>query len=174
MLTCEAILSFPHLVEPSAFGDAEPMYTATLLFDKAAQATPEYAALKAAASAAVKEKFGDKVNMKSIRNPFRDGDEKDYTGYAGKTYITVKSKTKPVLVDENTHKLIDVDRVFPGARVIANVNPSAYDYLGNKGVTFYVAAVQFLVGGERLDGRPDPTAGFKPQGGSALDDMPFA
>jgi hypothetical protein len=173
MLTPTATLSFPHLVEPSAFGDGEPSYTAVLLFDKAAQATPEFAALKKACADAVKEKFGDKINMKAVRNPFRDGNEKDYAGYRDTVYITIKSKTKPVLVDEDTHKLINVDRVFPGAKVIANVNPAAYDYLGNKGVTFYVAAVQFLVGGERLDGRPDPVAAFTPQGNSAVDEIPF-
>ena len=176
MLTCKATLSFPHLVEPSAFGDGEPQYTATLLFGPEAQKSPEYAALKKACAEAVKEKFGNKVDMKNIRNPFRNGDEKDYAGYKGCTYITVKSKSKPALVDENTDRLLDLDRVFPGANVIANVNPVAYDYLGNKGITFYLQAVQFLEGGTRLDGRPDPVAAFTPQGGgsSGLDDMPFA
>lgn len=176
MLTPSCVLSFPHLVEPSAFGDGEPEYSAHLLFDKAAQATPEYAALKKAAADAVKEKFGDKVNLKAMRSPFRDGSEKDYTGYSDCIFVKVKSKKKPTLVDENTHKLIDVDRIFSGARVIANINPFAYDYLGNKGVTFFIDAVQVLVGGERLDGRPDPAAAFSPQGGSAsaeYDDSPF-
>jgi hypothetical protein len=173
MLTPKCVLSFPHLITPSGFGDGPKTYNAVLLIDKAGQSTPQYKAMKDACVTAAKAKWGDKVNMKSLRNPFRDGNEKDYAGYADCVYISVKSNQKPGLVDENVSPLLDLDRIFPGANVIADVNVGTYDQGGNKGVAFYLQHMQFLKGGERLDGKSSATSVFSPEGGSDDEDAPF-
>src|SRR3954470_10902991 len=85
--TPPGMLSFPHLFVPKPIvAGGEPRYSLVLVFDQAAQALPEYRALKTAVAAAIDAKWGngkskDAAFVRKLRLPFRDAGEK--TKYAG-------------------------------------------------------------------------------------------
>src|ERR1043165_1868860 len=148
----EARLSFPSLFVPRApmEGSAgEPKYGCTLLFPKDA----DLSALKAAASAAVRAKGGDKKTS-NLRSPFRDGSEKDLDGYEGCIFINVTSKQKPGVVDENVQPIIDPSASYAGCYVRASVKAYAYEKAGNRGVAFGLNNIQKTRDGEAFGGGP--------------------
>ncbi len=152
LITPEGRLSFPNLFVPRApmEGQAgEAKYSCTLIFPKDA----DLSALKAAASAAVREKWGDKKPA-NLRSPFRDGDEKELDGYAGCTFINISSKQKPGVVDENVQPIIDASAIYAGCYVRASVRAYAYEKAGNRGVAFGLNNIQKTRDGEAFGGGP--------------------
>ena len=169
MITPEAILSFPALVTPRPRSEGgEAVYSCSLLFDATAQKSAEFAKLKAAAEAAAKERFDGKLPA-GLTMPFRDGNEKEYAGYAGKIYISPWSKQKPGIVDENVEPLLDLDRLYPGVIVRADIKPFAWSVSGKKGVSFGLNHIQIVREGERMDGKSSPSSVFSP----VATDSPF-
>jgi hypothetical protein len=166
-VTPPGVLVFPNLFEARAFEGGPERYSAVLVFDKAAQETAEFQNLKRAAANAAREKFGDKTSK--LRNPFRDGEEKeDVAGFGpGKVFISVTSKNKPVIVDRKKVDgkfpvITDEERLYSGCVVRCSVNAFGYDRNGNKGVSFGLNNVQFVSDGDRLaiGGRSNPNADF--------------
>jgi len=159
IITPQAILSYPHLFQPSAPNPlAEPVYSCTLVFPPGT----DLSALKEAALEAAREKWGDKaeagIRAGKIRMPFRtDAAEKGYP--EGSIFINVKSKTKPGAVsryagpDGKPLRIEDEQELYPGCLVRASVRPFTYDTNGNRGVSFALNNIQKLGDGERLDGR---------------------
>lgn len=101
--TPPATLCFPSLFvpRPPAQG-AEPRFSCILLFDEAAQKLPAYLKLRQAVFQVIEEKWGAKAKemVKSLRLPFRDAGEKDYTGFeAGMVYINPWSAEKREVID---------------------------------------------------------------------------
>ena len=169
MITPEAILSFPSLVTPRPRSEGgEPVYSCSLLFTPAAQKTPEFAKLKASVDEAAKERFDGKLPA-GLKSPFRDGNEKDYVGYAGTIYISPWSKKKPGIVDEHVEPLLDLDRLYPGVIVRADIKAFAWAVSGNKGVSFGLNNLQIVRDGERMDGSASAASVFSPVG----TDTPF-
>ena len=76
ILTPPGIASFLNLqkARPVVAG-GEPAFSLTLIFDKAAQARPEFRALQQAIDAALKERWPGKLPV-GLRSPFHDGAEK--------------------------------------------------------------------------------------------------
>jgi hypothetical protein len=98
-------------------------------------------ALKAAAMAVAKEKWGDKVSSLNIRWPFRKQAEKDKPGFLAEgVYInaTAKQDRKPEVVNRATgFKPIENEAdLYRGCWGMMTVRPYAYDQKGNKGVSF--------------------------------------
>lgn len=154
-------ISFPALFKAKSFDGQEPKYSATLLFDDKAQATPEFAALKKAAADAAKEKWGDKIPA-NLRNPFRQGSEKpNLDGYDGCVFINCSTKQRPGVVGPNVEQLDEGD-IGAGDYVRCSLNVYAYDQKGNKGISFGLRNVQKLADGESLGGRSRPEDDFTP------------
>lgn len=158
LMTPEATLSFPHLFVPQAAEDGGiPKYSCSLVFSPEAQQTPEFQALRAAAVAAAKEKWGDKAaeKLKSARyKTFRD--DVAAKGYPeGSVFINVRSTYAPGIVRWDKSLITEADKaeVYPGAIVRAIVSAFAYERKGNHGVSFGLDGLQKLRDGERLDGR---------------------
>src|SRR5215467_1850838 len=122
-----ATLSFVNVFTPKPRADgAEAVYRCSLIFDEAQQKSAAYKALQQACVAAAKKKFGDNVNLKSLRMPFLDGGEKSYQGYgSGTIYISPWSKQKPGIVDRNREAVLTPEEVWSGQLVRANVTPFA-------------------------------------------------
>lgn len=149
--------SFPTLVMPKPSIDGgEPKYSLTLIFDKAAQATPEFKALKAAAEKAAREKWGADLPRK-LKTPFLtpddlSGDIPD--GYAPDcVFIRTSSKQKPAVVGRDPSVKVDAAEVYPGMIVRASVRPYAWSHkTGGNGVSFGLGNVQIVRDGPRLGG----------------------
>ena len=155
-------MSFPALLVASAMKnekgepDGEAKFSVVMLFDKAAQATPEFAKMKDIAKAAAIAKFGPdyKTKVPNLRSPFRDGAEKALEGYGeGVVFVSASTKTRPGVVDGNKNRIDSAEEIFPGRYARATVTAYAYEKKGNKGVAFGLHNVQLLKGGESLSGR---------------------
>lgn len=147
-------------------------YSMVCLFEKGA----DLSALKNAVKEAMEEKWGSdqKKWPTNIRSPFRDQGEKvkldPETGnkmlpsglVEGAIFITVKSKDRPQLVDQNKQEIFEASEFYAGCYARASVNVYAYDAKGNKGVAFGLGNIQKLADGEPLTGRPKAQDEFTP------------
>lgn len=142
---------FLNRAQPSMNPGGDPQFSITLLFDK----SEDLSALKAAAKAAVIKKWGNKIPS-NLRNPFRDGDtdKPDDPSFAGKIFITARTKQKPGVVGRDRQPLPDPEfDVYSGMKCRASITAFAYDTAGNKGASFALNNVQKLGDGTRLSGR---------------------
>lgn len=155
ILTPPGVASFITLKKPRAITEgAEERYSISIIFDKAAQARPEFSALEQAVDRAAKTRWPNKLPS-NLQSPFHDGAEKadQYDGYKpGYIYISPWSKRQPGCIDGNRQTVIDFDEYYAGYIVRANVSPFAYDTAGKRGVLLILESVQFLKPGPRIDG----------------------
>ena len=93
---------------------------------------------------------------KELKNPFRDGAEKETIGYGeGTVFITFKTEEKngrPGLVDQNMQRIIEESAFYPGCYARATVNPYAWTYMGKSGISFGLQNLQKVGDGEPLGG----------------------
>lgn len=171
LLTPIGVMCFPALFVPRAPNPAnpsgDPRYQLMLVFDKAAQATPEFAALKDAVRQVAVAKFGPAP--KGLRSPFRVADEKEQLSeFHGKGCVFIQpwSKFKPGLVDRNGQDIIMADDVWAGQTARATVQAFAYENSGNRGANFSLNNVQVVQRNRpRIDGRVSAAAEFAKAGG---------
>ncbi len=156
LLTGEFRVSFAHVFAPqTAFDGQEPKYSIVMLFPKKA----DMKALREMLVTAAKAKWGDKI-PKGLRNPIRDGDEKELDGYEDHWFISATSKMKPGLVGPDLQPIISPEDFYSGCYARATVTAFAYDKAGNKGVAFGLQNIQKLREGEPFSGRTKPEADF--------------
>lgn len=145
--------SFPHVFKPHAFDDKQKAkYSVVMLFDK----THDITALKKAAHAATVEKWGaDKTKWpKTLRTPFRDGNEKsDLAGYKDTIFVSASTERKPGLIDRNKVEITIEEDFYGGCYARAEVVAFAYDNMGNKGVSFALNNIQKVKDGDAFSGR---------------------
>lgn len=165
--TPEFRVSFPFVFQPQpAMEEGKPpRYSVVMLFKPG----ENLSALKRAAAAAVKEKWGDKP-PKGMRNPFRDQGEKDFEGYEdGAIFVTATSRDRPGLVDGELNDIIDSSEFYAGCYARATIRAFTYDRAGNKGVSFGLQNIQKLRDGESLTSRVKARDDFEPVE-AAMDD----
>jgi hypothetical protein len=156
-------LSFPQLFQPRPRAEgAEPVYSAAIIFNPAQQKTPQFKALQDGCILAAREKWGDKLDMKSVKMPFRDAGEKDYEGYEpGHVFINPWSKNKPGIVNAQRQDVLLPGDVWAGQLVRFNVTPFAWLNSGKKGVSFGLNHVQLVkIDTPRIDGRASAEKSF--------------
>lgn len=160
VLTPEFRVSFPAVFKPQAAMEGqEPTYNIQMLFPK----TTDLSALKKAVKEAIVEKWGANP-PKTLRLPFKDGDEKDYDTHKGHIYINAKSKIKPGLVDQDLQEIISPEDFYGGCYARATLTVYSYDRKGNQGVAFGLQNIQKLRDGERFSARSSAADDF---GGSS-------
>lgn len=173
------ILSFPNLFQPkprSTDPKAEPVYSAVLIFSPVQQQDKAYKALVDACIQTAKDEWGDKVDLKSVKMPFRDAGEKEgsWSGFeAGHTFISPWTKTKPGIVNSQRQDVLLPEEVWGGQTVRMNLNPYPWVNSGRKGVSFALNHVQIVrTDTPRLDGRGSPSAVFD-DGKVTEEEIPF-
>ncbi len=160
------LLSFPNIFTARApVEGADPRYSVNLVFDKEAQQSPEFKALKDAIAQCAKEKWGNKMPA-NLRNPIRDASEKDYAGYDdGCVFINAWTKNPPGIVGPNREDILDPNDVWAGQLARITVKPFAYDTSGNKGVALGLENIQIgKFDMPRLDGRTAANKAFDDAG----------
>lgn len=135
---------------------------------------------------AAKEKWGaDKTKWpKNLRNPIKDQGEKAKevdgktvlpSGYeSGAKFLTLTSKDKPAVLDQAKNEILIKSEFYAGCYARAIVHAYAYDNAGNKGITFYLNALQKVKEGEPLSGRMKPEDQFtaiEVEGNSSAESM---
>jgi hypothetical protein len=169
--------SFMNLFTPKARAEGgEPVYSLTVLFDAKTQKSADFKALEAMAIQCAKDKWGDKVNLATVRMPFLDGNEKaeKYLGYEDTVYISPWTKIRPGVVDHMAQDIIDPSTVWAGQGVRVQVQPFAWTNSGKKGVSFGLLAVMIdRPDMPRLDGRVSANKVFAGLAAAAPTDGPF-
>lgn len=185
VVTGKCRLNYAHVFAPrSGPNGGKEGYSVTLVFEPGTDIT----VLRNAAHAAAREKWGDKM-PKQLRSPFRAcADREGQDGFTtGGTFITARSENKPGLVDQAMQPVLSNDVLYSGCYVRASLRSFAYDFQGNKGVSFALLNLQKMSDGDRLDNRRSPDQDFEPlpgasdifgegggSGGSADSSDPFA
>lgn len=151
LLSPRARLSYFHGFKGKRDDHGTLKYQTVLIFDKAAQATPEFAAMHAAA---VKKREEAGPKFKNAKLPWRDGGEKDDDGYGpGTVYINVSTTTRPEIVDEQKNDITDESELGSGDYVRCSLTVYFYDKDGNRGVSFGLRNIQRVGKGEPLGSR---------------------
>ena len=172
VITGKVRLSYVHLFEPFTSNpeEQEPKYSCVLLIPKSDKAT--IAKLRKAQQAALEQgkdtKFGGKI-PKAWKNTLRDGDEEGdlekNPEYEGHLFMTVSSKTRPGIVDQAVHPILDSTEVYSGCYARVSINAFPFSVNGNKGVSFGLNHVQKLADGDFLGGRSKAEDDFEAVGG---------
>ncbi len=160
IITPPARLSFPWLFEPQQplQVGGKPMFSAVLLFPK----STDLSVLKAAIIAARDAKWPDPTKRpKGLRNPLRDGAEKDLDGYKDCFFLSAKSLMRPGVVDEGVKAILDPTVIYAGCWVRASLSVYGYDKAGNKGVAFGLQNIQKLKDDAPFGSRAKPEDDFE-------------
>jgi len=160
-LTPKFRVSFPSVFQASAApGSDKKHYSVVAIFDKKSLTSDPVAKdlflkMKQAMQECAREEWGDKI-PKDLKNPFRDGGEKETPGYGPDTiFITFKTEEKngrPGLVDQNMQRITEEGIFYPGCYAHATVNPYAWTYMGKSGISFGLQNLQKVADGEPLGG----------------------
>jgi hypothetical protein len=181
LISPEAILSFPQLVDPRPSDDGGPAkWSGAFVFTPEAQKTPEYKAMQAraieVAQAAhpgknVVEMF--KMQSGGIRSPFRrDWESKGYP--EGSVFINARTTQRPGVIDTQGNRIAIEDlreKAYAGKIVKVSLNAFYYDRKGNKGVSFGLQNILLVRDGERLDNRAAPETEFTADMSAAPDSI---
>ena len=159
LLSPKARCAFVTLLQAKSFEDGEAKFSVVLVFDKAAQATPEYKRMEAAADKCAAEKWPAGLPAK-FNGPFRPSSEKPEYLPADCTFISISSKLKPQCVDADGTDLFETSELYSGIYGRASLTVYPYDKKGNKGVAFGLNNFQKLGEGEPMSNRPSAASDF--------------
>lgn len=153
-------LSYPYLVDKLSTkidGQVIEKWCVDLLFSK----DTDLSALNKIVKDLIKEQWPQAKPelVKKIRVPFKDGNanlDKEgeiKPGYEDMIYVSLDTKNQAPILKYATGELMTAEEgrneIYGGCYGRALVNAGTYDHLGNKGVKFYLAAVQ-----KHRDGEP--------------------
>lgn len=133
-VTPELRLSYCHLFEAHAApGSDKASYSLSVLIPKSDKALVKQ--IEAAIAKAVDENQDKLKTKKGLKLPLRDGDEKDDNPeYADHYFMSISSKDKPLVLDENKEDIIDTREVYSGMYGRVSFNFFAFNTAGNKGI----------------------------------------
>lgn len=159
VITGKVRLSYAHLFEPFSNNEGQdPKYSCVLLIPKADKSTISKlrAAQQAALEAGKDIKFGGRI-PKDWGDTLHDGDEEAdlerNPEYKSHMYMSVSSKTRPGIVDQDVNPILDSTLVYSGCYCRVSINCFPYSQSGNKGVSFGLNHVQLIADGDFLGGR---------------------
>lgn len=157
VVTQEVRFSFPHLFEPHAFDTEEPKYSLMVLVPKTDETTIKK--LRQAEKEAVEKGVGSVwqgKRPKDIGSIIKDGDEdgtaEDYPEREGHYYFTIRSKSRPQVVNGAKRPIQDTEEIYSGCYGRVSMNAFPYKYGGKNGVSFGLNNVQKTADGESLAG----------------------
>lgn len=167
VVTGEVRFSFPHLFEPHAFDPAKdtPKYSTMILIPKSDKKTVEKirAAEETAIAEGIATVWGGK-KPKKINSVIKDGDDDadEYPEREGHWFMSVRSNTRPQVVDATVQPIIDASEIYSGMYGRVSINAFAYSHAGNNGVGFGLNNVQKTADGESLAGGTTAEEDFDP------------
>jgi len=133
VVTGSCRLSYLTVFKPRGFAAGDPeKYSVVLLIPKKDKKTVSKIK-KAIADELLEgqEKFWKGKKPANLWNPLRDGDEEkdsdEHPEYAGMYYLTAKSDTKPILLDQDGDELLDQSEMYSGCWGRANLSFFAFD-----------------------------------------------
>ena len=141
-------------------------YSVTMLIEPNDPMVP---LMKEAIKQAAVDKWADKI-PKGIRSPLRDGNEKDYAGFADHLFVSCNSDSKPGVVDAAAKPITEESRIYSGCWARVDVNFFGYAKAGNQGIACGLNNIQVLGDDDAFTGRQ---AADKVFGAVVSADSPF-
>lgn len=150
IISPKARISFPQVfTAKKAPGADKEKFSASFLLPP----NHDITLLKQAAEKAAKEKWGDKLPAK-LKSPFLKAEDFEYEGYEkGWVLIRATSLQKPGIVNAKAENVDEESEVYPGRWCIASLRPFAYEFNGNRGVSFGLQNIQLLDHDDPIGGR---------------------
>ena len=159
-VTLLARASFLALFEAKAFGDdpnAKKEFSGSFLVQKSD--TAQLGKVKDAIMQVAKARWGEKAPQvlstlyRDDRLCLKDGDKKDYEGYAGNMYIRASNKVRPLVLNRDKTPLTEQDGViYSGCYVEVIMSFWAQDNKWGKRVNANLRGVRFHSDGEAFSG----------------------
>ena len=165
VLTPAGEFAFPSVFRPAppmeGSQNREPQYQLTILWD---EDDPKLKKLRTKIEEVAVAKFGAKAKQMlergQLKNPLRDGNERNADWMEGKVFLTARSTDRPDVVDADLEDIIDSSQIYAGAIGRMDIWLYAFDKAGNKGVAAILNNVQLLKEGERKGGRRSASEAF--------------
>lgn len=157
VVTGKVRFSFCHVFQPNENGK----YSVTLLIPKSDEKTVKRIRQAMRETAEANAHIWGGKAPKKLEPPvttMHDGDGVRPTGEdfgpecAGHYVMTVSSKERPGVVDQDLNDIFDASEFYSGCYGRASINCYAYNTEGNKGISFGLNNLQKLADGERLGG----------------------
>ena len=140
-------LSFPSLFRKATFEGAETKYEATFLLSKDDHADL-IKEIKSMISQRIKTDLKG-AKLSADRICLKDGDDFDYSGYAGCMSIKASNNKRPMLIDRDKSQLSEEDeRLYAGCSVNAVIELWAQNNGYGKRINANLLGVQFFADGE--------------------------
>ena len=140
-------LSFPSLFRKAVFEGSETKYEATFLLDKENHADL-IKAIKGEISRRIKDDLKG-AKLSADRICLKDGDDFDYSGYAGCMSFKASNNKRPMLIDRDKTPLAEEDDVvYAGCYVNAIVDVWVQNNAYGKRVNGNLYGIQFVKDGE--------------------------
>jgi len=159
VVTGKVRLSYVHVFEPYAQdANDDPKYSCVILIPKSDKVTLKKirSAIDAASEAGKNSKFDGKI-PKNLAITLKDGDEdadlEKNPEYENHMYMSISSKTRPGVVDQDVNPILDSTEVYSGCYARVSMNAFPYNYKGKKGISFGLNHVQKIEDGDFLGGR---------------------
>lgn len=153
-------LSFPSLFRKAVFEGNETKYEATFLLNKETHADLIKQIKTEIANRIKNDLKGAKVPADKIC--LKDGDEFDYSGYAGHMSFKASNNKRPMIIDRDKSQLSEEDeRLYAGCYVNAVVELWVQNNGFGKRINANLLGVQFFKDGEPFaDGESASTSDF--------------
>lgn len=146
---------FVQIATPREDQSGNPKYSVMLLVPKTDKQTR--AALDRAIDQVIEGDFKGKLPPRAktpVRDPLEDLDDdgNPRTGepWDGHVYLRANTKNPPAIVDAQGKPAVDREIVRSGDYVRAKLTATSYNVDGNRGVKFYLDAVQFIAKGDPI------------------------
>ncbi len=152
--------AFVSVFSKRAYDGGDEKYSTKILFPREGKDKADLRRLKAAAGAAAKAKWPNGL-PKTMKSPFRDGDDVEWDGFEGMTFITASSLYQPKIINCQREPLMTDEEFYAGCWGFATVNAFGYDTKGNKGVSFGLQNLLFVRDDEPFSGRSSPEEDFE-------------
>lgn len=154
-------VSYPSVYRTTKFGDGDPYYAITLIFDE----DTDLSGMEKAITECAMNKWG-KVPPKMV-SPLVDCSEKaDTPGYdhGGKFVHFKNSVNRPAVVDQRMAPIAEEDgKFYAGCYARVSYRPFAWEYESRKGVSLSLCNVQKVAEGEPFGAQAtDPNDEFGP------------
>jgi len=146
--------AFASVFKTRTYEEGTPKYEITFLFPKAGKDKADLTTMKAAVKTAALNHWGSKEKIpKGLKSPFRDGDDTEWDGFAGHTFVRASSLYRPKVINREGVELMTDEEFYAGCWAYATVNAYAYDTKGNKGVSFGLQNLLFVRDDEPFSGK---------------------
>ncbi len=153
--------SFVNVYKPTKYKETdEPKYAVTCLMPADHPQIKEIQAIVEALKPICAKKTKSGKLPKDFENPLRDGNDKEYDGYADMLYVVAKSSSKPGVIDRAKNPITEESQQFYSG-CYGHITVNFYPYSDGSGVAVGLGNVMKTKEGTKFAGGASAEDDFK-------------